>query len=259
MVTTIEASIAEDAPQLHAAVLGNVSLDYVAGTPMRPEAARLRRPYGRRRRVSQPAHLFGAHGAARDRHLRCGDDDTIDLICGTAGVHRYRACCWCAAPERKPDPRPQRRRRRQLRVAQHRPSRNRRRRQRGRRAVCNGRCADRRSRREVSDRLLEGRDMRARRARVRQRRKDPRAAYDRRSQRRRSTRSRLVPQQPSALRPTSTVFRSQRFAAAPCSQHDAGGVVPCAGRPEATYLMERLMDIAARRLGLDPVESAAVT
>jgi carbon-monoxide dehydrogenase large subunit len=90
VVTTVEASTAEGAPQLHPSIPGNVSLDYVSGDAEATEAA-----FASAHMVVEGLfhnqRIFSAHMEPRAAIATYdAATDTIDLICGSAGVHRYK-------------------------------------------------------------------------------------------------------------------------------------------------------------------------
>ncbi len=90
VVTTIEASTAAGAPELHASVPGNVSLDYVAGDADATAAA-FASAHTVVEGVFHNQRIFSAHMEPRAAIATYdAATDTIDLICGSAGVHRYK-------------------------------------------------------------------------------------------------------------------------------------------------------------------------
>jgi carbon-monoxide dehydrogenase large subunit len=255
VVTTVEAATASTAPQLHATVIGNVALDAVFG-----DVDATARGFAAAHIVVEGTfhnqRIFSAHMEPRAAIATYDAvTDTIDLICGGGGAVRYRTML-AAALHIDED----RVHVRQDDVGGSFGSRN----NLHPEAVVVAWAARRLGRavRWLGDRGegfltdFEGRDMHARAA----------LALD--------ERGRILGLRTTVNANVGAVTVSYSFlnnysriapgvydipAAAIRVRAVLSNTVPVssfrgAGRPEATFTIERLMDMAARRLGLDPVE-----
>ncbi len=90
VVTTVEAAIAPSAPQLHAGVFGNVALDAVFGN-VEATAGGFAAAHVVVEGTFHNQRIFSAHLEPRAAIATYDAvTDTIDLICGGGGAHRYR-------------------------------------------------------------------------------------------------------------------------------------------------------------------------
>jgi aerobic carbon-monoxide dehydrogenase large subunit len=90
VVTTVEAATAAAAPQLHASVPGNVALDATLGDSVATDAA-FANAYLVVDGVFHNQRIFSAHMEPRAAIATYdGANDVVTLICGGGGAHRFR-------------------------------------------------------------------------------------------------------------------------------------------------------------------------
>jgi aerobic carbon-monoxide dehydrogenase large subunit len=255
VVTTVEAAMAVTAPQLHAGVFGNVALDALFGN-VDATALAFAAAHTVVEGTFHNQRIFSAHLEPRAAIATYdATTDTIDLICGGGGAHRYRGMLAGALHVDE-----SRVHVRQDDVGGSFGSRN----SLHPEAVIVAWAARRLQRpvRWLGDRGegfltdFEGRDMHARAA----------LAFD--------ERGRILALRTTVNANVGAVTVAYSFlnnysriapgvydipAAAIRVRAVLTNTVPVAsfrgaGRPEATFTLERLMDMAARRLNLDPAE-----